>query len=66
MPRGSAVFVVGPEGNAERVNCRVKGNYYIADRLFAAAELRLGAKPQQVVSKVSLLEAIEQRHWSGK
>jgi type IV secretion system protein VirB9 len=43
------LFVVGPEGNAELVNYRVKGNYYIVDRLFAAAELRLGSKPQQVV-----------------
>lgn len=27
----------------------MRGNYYIVDRLFAAAELRLGTKPQQVV-----------------
>ena len=43
------LFVVGPEGNSELVNYRMKGNYYVVDRLFAAAELRLGQKPQQVV-----------------
>ncbi|MEQ8393677.1 MAG: P-type conjugative transfer protein TrbG [Gammaproteobacteria bacterium] len=43
------LFVVGPEGGAELVNYRVRGNFYIVDRLFAAAELRLGEDPQQVV-----------------
>jgi len=43
------LFVVGPTGEAELVNYRVKGRYYIVDRLFAAAELRLGEAPQQVV-----------------
>src|SRR3546814_4541806 len=43
------LFVVGPEGGAELVNYRVRGNYYIVDRLFAAAELRLGQDPQQIV-----------------
>jgi type IV secretion system protein VirB9 len=31
------------------VNYRVRGRYYVVDRLFAAAELRLGEKHQQVV-----------------
>jgi len=43
------LFVVGPDGDNQLVNYRVRGNYYIVDRLFAAAELRLGADPQQVV-----------------
>ncbi len=43
------LFVVGSSGNSELVNYRVRGNYYVVDRLFAAAELRLGQKPQQVV-----------------
>lgn len=43
------LFLVGPDGRAELVNYRVRGNYYIVDRLFAAAELRLGEDPQQVV-----------------
>ena len=39
----------GSDGNAELVNYRARQNYYIVDRLFAAAELRLGTDPQQVV-----------------
>jgi len=31
------------------VNYRVAGRYYVVDRLFAAAELRLGGKRQKVV-----------------
>ena len=37
------LFIVGPEGKtSELVNYRVRGNHMIIDRLFAAAELRLG------------------------
>lgn len=43
------LFVVGPSGGSELVNYRMRGHYYIVDRLFAAAELRLGEAPQQVV-----------------
>ncbi len=43
------LFVVGPDGDSQLVNYRVRRNYYIVDRLFAAAELRLGNEPQQVV-----------------
>lgn len=43
------LFVVGPMGDSQLVNYRVSSNHYIVDRLFAAAELRLGEKPQQVV-----------------
>ncbi len=50
FPRGIAqgemppLFVVGPEGNtSELVNYRVRANYMIVDRLFAAAELRFGS-----------------------
>ena len=42
------LFIVGPEGNSsELVNYRVRGNYMIVDRLFAAAELRFGAGSSQ-------------------
>ncbi|RAI36083.1 P-type conjugative transfer protein TrbG [Rhodoplanes serenus] len=42
------LFVVGPEGNtSELVNYRVRGNYMVVDRLFAAAELRFGAGDRQ-------------------
>jgi type IV secretion system protein TrbG len=49
VPRGIGqgemppLFVLGPKGDAELVNYRARQNYYIVDRLFAAAELRLGA-----------------------
>lgn len=37
------LFVIGPAGKtSELVNYRVRGNHMIVDRLFAAAELRLG------------------------
>ena len=55
MPRGIAqgeappLFVIGPEGDGQLVNYRVRENYYIVDRLFAAAELRFGAEHQQTV-----------------
>ncbi len=54
FPRGIAqgemppLFVVGPAGNSsELVNYRVRGHYMIVDRLFAAAELRLGSGNDQ-------------------
>jgi type IV secretion system protein VirB9 len=38
------LFIIGPEGKtSELVNYRVRSNHMIVDRLFAAAELRLGA-----------------------
>ncbi len=36
------LFVTGTTGDAELVNYRVQGRYMVVDRLFAAAELRLG------------------------
>ena len=43
------LFVVGQDGKPELVNYRVYRNVLIADRLFAAAELRLGGEKQQKV-----------------
>jgi type IV secretion system protein TrbG len=43
------LFVVGPDGKPEIVNYRTYGNVLIVDRLFAAAELRLGGEEQQKV-----------------
>lgn len=43
------LFILGPTGEAELVNYRVRGSTYVVDRLFAAAELRLGTNGQQVV-----------------
>lgn len=43
------LFVVGPSGEAELVNYRVRGRFYVVDQIFDAAELRLGTRKQQVV-----------------
>lgn len=43
------LFVVSRKGKSQLVNYRVHGTYYIVDRLFASAELRLGEKDQDVV-----------------
>jgi type IV secretion system protein VirB9 len=48
------LFVVGPEGDTSQlVNYRVRGNFMIVDRLFAAAELRLGADKSQKRVRIS-------------
>jgi len=43
------LFVRGRGGRAELVNYRMRGRYYVVDRLFEAAELRLGERRQQIV-----------------
>lgn len=51
LPQGEAppLFVIGEDGSPQIVNYRLAGRYYVVDRLFDAAELRLGTKRQQVV-----------------
>jgi len=51
LARGEAppLFVSGEGGMGELVNYRQRGRYYVVDRLFAMAELRLGERRQQVV-----------------
>ncbi len=55
FPRGISrgemppLWLIGAEGGAELVNYRVQGNHMIVDRLFAAAELRLGGEHQKKV-----------------
>ena len=46
------LWVIGAEGDGQLVNYRVQGNHMIVDRLFAAAELKLGGKHQQTVRVV--------------
>ncbi len=43
------LFVLSRDGTPQLVNYRMRGAYYVVDRLFAAAELRLGGKNQDVV-----------------
>jgi type IV secretion system protein TrbG len=44
-----ALFVVSSSGDTQLVNYRVKNDTYVVDRLFEAAELRLGQQDQEVV-----------------
>ena len=46
------LFVIGQDGKTELVNYRAFGSLLIVDRLFAAAELRLGGENQQKVRVV--------------
>jgi type IV secretion system protein VirB9 len=43
------LFLIGTDGTAELVNYRMRGRFYVVDRIFDVAELRLGTKKQQVV-----------------
>ena len=43
------LFVIGSEGDGQLVNYRFRPPYYIVDRLFGAAELRLGGDRGDVV-----------------
>lgn len=55
FPRGIAqgqlppLFVIGAQGDGQLVNYRFRSPYYIVDRLFGAAELRLGKDEGDVV-----------------
>jgi type IV secretion system protein TrbG len=49
------LFVIGPGGDGELVNYRVSGRHLIVDRLFTAAELRLGNK--RSTEKVRIVRA---------
>ena len=43
------LFLVDAKGEAQLVNYRVRGRFYVVDRLFDVAELRLGTRHQDVV-----------------
>lgn len=45
----SPLFVMGAQGYGQLVNYRFRPPYYIVDRLFGAAELRLGGDKGDVV-----------------
>jgi type IV secretion system protein VirB9 len=46
------IFVIGPDGEAEITNSRVYQNVLIVDRLFGAAELRLGSGNRQQAVRI--------------
>lgn len=43
------LFLLDAEGQAELVNYRMRGRFYVIDRLITVAELRIGSKKQRVV-----------------
>ncbi len=55
------LFVIGFDGTAELVNYRLIGRFYVVDRIFDAAELRLGLKKQQVVRIDRMSPSIKRR-----
>jgi len=57
------LFLVDAMGNTELVNYRVQGRYYVVDRLFDAAELRLGLKHQDVV-RITRVSEVDPRRGS--
>jgi len=46
------IFVIGPEGEAQIANTRIYQHILIVDRLFGAAELRLGAGDKQQTVRI--------------
>ncbi|ODT81434.1 MAG: P-type conjugative transfer protein TrbG [Pelagibacterium sp. SCN 64-44] len=46
------LFVIGSEGEAQIVNSRIHQNILIVDRLFGAAELRLGSGDRQQIVRI--------------
>ncbi len=46
------LFVIGADGEAQIVNSRIYQNILIVDRIFAAAELRLGSGREQQVVRI--------------
>jgi len=67
LAQGNAppLFLRGESGRSELVNYRLRGRYYVVDRLFAAAELRLGERRQQVV-RIVRTGVARQRRRSGR
>lgn len=59
------LFVIGASGKPELVNYRKRGRYYVVDRLFGAAELRLGGNRQQVV-RITRNDGARQRKHRGR
>jgi len=46
------IFVIGSDGETEIVNSRIRSNVLIVDRLFGAAELRLGSGNRQQTVRI--------------
>ena len=57
------IFVIGPDGEAEIANSRVYQNTLIVDRLFGAAELRLGSGKRQQTVRIVRADATRRGLW---
>lgn len=55
------IFVIGPDGEPEIVNSRVHQNLLIVDRLFGAAELRLGSGRRQQIVRIARTDGTVRR-----
>jgi P-type conjugative transfer protein TrbG len=60
------LFLVGAKGEAQLVNYRLRGRYYVVDRIFDVAELRLGAKRQEIVRLTRIDEAGRRGRTKGR
>jgi type IV secretion system protein VirB9 len=58
------IFLVDRKGEAQLVNYRVKDRFYVVDRIFDVAELRLGTKHQQIVRITRVAEGAPKRRGS--
>jgi type IV secretion system protein VirB9 len=58
------LFLIGADGEPQLVNYRVRGRFYVVDRIFDIAELRLGTKKQQIVRIQRVGEAVRSRSGS--
>ena len=55
------LFLVDAKGVAQLVNYRLRGHFYVVDRIFDAAELRLGSKHQEIVRISRVAETVTRR-----
>ena len=60
------LFVIGAAGDGQLVNYRFRSPYYVVDRLFGAAELRLGGDKAQVVRIARTDGRTRERSRAGK
>jgi P-type conjugative transfer protein TrbG len=58
------IFLVDGKGEAQLVNYRLKGRFYVVDRIFDVAELRLGTKHQQIVRISRVADGASKRRGS--
>ncbi|SER81920.1 Conjugal transfer protein [Sphingobium sp. YR768] len=63
-PRHRRLSWLGGKGGAQLVNYRVKARFYVVDRIFDVAELRLGTKHQQIVRISQVAEGAPKRRGS--